>query len=370
MVIMALDHTRDFLHVNALYYDATNLATTTPPLFFTRWITHYCAPIFVFLAGTSAYLSGRRKTPRQLAGFLLTRGLWLIFLEVSIINFTFWFDVTFSLLMLQVIWAIGFGMVVLSGLVLLPWPALLAIGLGIILGHNAFDTVTFTEGTAAYVIWSLLHQSNSIPLSSTRTLFVLYPALPWLGVIVTGYCFGRLYGSDYTSGQRKRILAALGSAGVAGFVLLRYLNGYGDASPWAFQQNGLFTFMSFLNTTKYPPSLLYLLMTLGPGLLLLYVLEGRQARWMNFVRVYGQVPLFYYLFHFLLIHIISVISTLVSGFAWEQINFQSGGIPPEQGYSLGVVYLFWLGIVLFFYPLCLWYARFKAGRSSRLWSYL
>ncbi|GAB3167907.1 DUF1624 domain-containing protein [Telluribacter humicola] len=369
MVIMALDHTRDFLHVNGFYYDATDMATTTPTLFFTRWITHYCAPIFVFLAGTSAYLSGRKKSPGQLSSFLFTRGLWLIFLELTIINFTFWFDITFSFLMLQVIWAIGFSMIVLSVLKFLPWGILLAVGLGIIAGHNALDGVSFPEGTTANLVWSLLHKQNFIRLDSGLTIGILYPVLPWIGVLITGYCFGRLYGSGYTMEQRKRVLLLIGLVAVAGFILLRYLNVYGDLRPWEIQRNGLYTFMSFLNTTKYPPSLLYLLMTLGPGMLLLYALEGRRFGWINFFSVYGRVPLFYYVLHFLVIHILAVVGMLLSGVTWTELEMQEG-IPPEQGFSLGVVYLFWIGVVLFFYPLCLWYAGFKARQSSRVWSYL
>jgi uncharacterized membrane protein len=367
MIIMALDHTRDFFHVNAFNYDPTDMATTTPPLFFTRWITHYCAPVFVFLAGTAAYLSGRRKSRRELSTFLFTRGLWLVVLELTVINFSMWFDPTFSFMVLQVIWAIGVSMVVLSGLVYLPWRWLLAIGLGIMAGHNAFDSVTFAEGTSAYYLWTLLHQSRMLSVGN-MTLFALYPVLPWIGVMVTGYCFGRLYSSEVTPEQRKRWLLWLGGGAVVGFIVLRYLNVYGNLTPWEVQKDGLFTFMSFLNTTKYPPSLLYLLMTLGPGLLLLYVFERRPARWMNVVKVYGQVPLFYYILHFFLIHTLSVLSNLV-------IDAQRGAgagpaTPAEYGYSLGGVYVVWLVVVLALYPLCRWYAGFKKSRQSRIWSYL
>ena len=369
MIIMALDHTREFLHVNGFYYDATDMATTTPILFFTRWITHFCAPLFVFLAGTSAYLSGRKKTPRQLSSFLLTRGLWLIFLEVTIINFTFWFNLTFSFLMLQVIWAIGVSMIVLSGMVFLPWRVVLAIGMAIIVGHNTLDTVSFPQGTTAHVVWGLLHQQSFLRLDSGMTIGILYPVLPWIGVMVTGYCFGRLYSTDYTTEQRKRLLLIMGLAAVAGFILIRLLNVYGDPRPWDVQRDGLYTFMSFLNTTKYPPSLLFLLMTLGPGMLLLYAFEGRQYRWMNFVSVYGRVPLFYYILHFLVIHLLSLAGMLVSGVSWSALKVQEA-IPRDQGFSLGVVYICWIGVVLFFYPLCRWYADFKARQTSQVWSYL
>jgi uncharacterized membrane protein len=364
MIIMALDHTRDFLHVNAFNYDPTDMATTTPPLFFTRWITHYCAPVFVFLAGTAAYLSGRRKSRRELSTFLFTRGLWLIVLELTVINFSMWFDPTFSFMVLQVIWAIGVSLVVLSGLVYLPWRWLLAIGLGIMVGHNALDGVTFAEGTPAYYVWTLLHQSRLLSVGEGLTVFALYPVLPWIGVMVTGYCFGRLYASDVTPEQRKRLLLWLGGGAVVGFIFLRFLNVYGDPAPWAVQKDSLYTFMSFLNTTKYPPSLLYLVMTLGPGLLLLYVFERRPAGWMNFVKVYGQVPLFYYILHFILLQVLVQLNAVVIDWHHE------GAAAPEYGHSLGVVYLFWLGVVLTLYPVCRWYAGFKKGRSSRVWSYL
>jgi uncharacterized membrane protein len=372
MVVMALDHTRDFLHLNGFFTDPTNLATTTPALFFTRWITHYCAPTFAFLAGASAFLAGRGKTTAQLSRFLLSRGLWLMLLEITVVNFTFWFDLTFSLIFLQIIWAIGLSLVMLSGLVWLPYRVVLGIGLVMLLGHNLLDGVTVEKGTAAFAALTFLHQPGPLPLGAHRTVMVLYPVLAWVGIVSLGYCFGRLFGPGVDSATRRRSLFWLGGAAVVGFVLLRFANGYGDPSRWATQQTGLFTLLSFLNTTKYPPSLLFTLMTLGPGMLFLGWVEPKRTAWLRVLAVYGRVPLFYYVLHFALIHALLVLNLLREGVPWAQVNFQNGtgGVMPNHGLSLGGMYVVWALVVLLFYPLCRWYGRFKAGRKSGVWSYL
>ncbi len=372
MVLMALDHARGYLHLNALYYQATDLATTTPGLFFTRWITHFCAPTFVFLAGTSAYLSGRKKTLPQLSKFLLTRGLWLLILEITVINFAFWFDITFSTIVFQVIWAIGCSMVVLSGLVWVGPRWVLGLGVAIVIGHNLLDPVTFREGTPAHVVWSVLHQPAVISLWEPVKLWVMYPVLPWIGVMCLGYAFGQVYSEKISAELRKRHLGRLGWGAIAGFLLLRGINTYGDPAAWSVQKEMLFTLMAFVNTTKYPPSLLYLLMTLGPALLLLHALEGKQTKVMRFFRVYGQVPLFYYILHFYVLHTLSVLSLLAAGIAWQVLDFQQhpAGIPPGKGLPLGIVHLLWLLVVLLFYPLCRWYHRFRSRQTSPFWRYL
>ncbi|MEO6285390.1 MAG: heparan-alpha-glucosaminide N-acetyltransferase domain-containing protein [Dyadobacter sp.] len=372
MVLMALDHTREFLHKDALLYQPTDLELTTPELFFTRWITHFCAPAFVFLAGTAAYLSGRKKTPRQLSSFLLTRGLWLIFLEITVINFSFWFDITFMTIELQVIWAIGVSMVVLSGLLVLPKQLILGIGLCIVFGHNLLDSFSITESGLSSLGWLLLHQRQIVPLTAHFQLSVLYPVLPWVGIMALGYCFGELYSHGFRTEQRKKMLFWLGMAALVGFVALRIANGYGDPVRWTMQKKTLYSVMSFLNVSKYPASLSYVLVTLGATLLVLRWLEGKHARGLNFLAVYGRVPLFYYVLHFYLIHLLSVGYLLGTGVPWPEINFQNGlgGVEPGQGLSLEMTYLAWILVVLTFYPLCFLYNRFKSQKRSRIWSYL
>ncbi|MDQ3290292.1 MAG: heparan-alpha-glucosaminide N-acetyltransferase domain-containing protein [Bacteroidota bacterium] len=372
MIIMALDHTRDFLHKNAMFYNPVDLETTTPFLFFTRFITHFCAPSFVFLAGISAYLSGQKKTKQELSIFLLTRGFWLIFLELTILNLAIWFDVTFSTFQLQVMWAIGVSMLVLSAMVFLPKKVILVVGLLLVFGHNALDGISFKAGSSLDLWWSVLHIPKVIPLTGSTKLLIMYPVLPWIGIMALGYCFGEVYHQSFDPEQRRRILLKLSLTALSLFLLLRLLNNFGDAATWSVQATWLFTVMSFLNVTKYPPSLLYTLITLGFGLLFLYVVDGKRYKWTNYLTVYGRVPLFYYLLHFYVIHVISVVSLFLAGTSWIDINFQNGtgGIMPNQGLSLFQTYLIWLVVVLGFYPLCKWYDQFKSSKKSKIWSYL
>ncbi|RRA99085.1 DUF1624 domain-containing protein [Larkinella rosea] len=372
MVIMALDHTRDFIHYNGFFYNATDLNTTTPALFLTRWVTHFCAPTFVFLAGTSAYLMGRKMTKPQLGVFLMTRGLWLIFLELTVVGFVFWFDLTYSLIALEVIWATGVGMVVLAALLFLPQRLILAIGLLILAGHNALDGVSFEKGTAMDIFWSILHRPGPILITPTRIVIVMYPVLPWIGIMILGYCLGELFSRDFDAAKRRRMLKWIGISAMAGFVLIRALNVYGDPAPWSVQKTPLFTFLSFINLIKYPPSLLFTLVTLGPAMLLLSWLDGQRSNWTQFFIVYGRVPLFYFVVHFFLVHLLSILLLLADGVSWAQINFQNrtGGVMPNHGLSLGMVYGVWVLVVLIMYPLCKGYGRIKNQSRSQIWSYL
>ena len=372
MVIMALDHTRDFIHFNGFFYNATDLNTTTPILFLTRWITHFCAPTFVFLAGTSAYLMSRKKTKPELSVFLLTRGVWLMLVDITVVNLILWFDLTFSVTALEVIWATGVGMVVLGGLLFLPQRLILAIGLLILFGHNATDGVSFQPGTAMDTIWSMLHRPNAIALGSGRIAFTMYPVLPWIGILILGYCLGEVFNPDVEPAKRSRMLKWIGVGAIAVFILFRALNLYGDPVPWTVQTTPLFTLFSFINVTKYPPSLLFTLITLGPALLLLSWLEGKRTNWMPFFIVYGRVPLFYFLVHFFLIHILSVLLLLSDGIPWSEINFQNktAGVMPDHGLSLGLTYGVWILVVMVMYPLCNAYGRLKNQSRSPIWSYL
>jgi uncharacterized membrane protein len=373
MIIMALDHTRDFFHNEAMLDDPLNLATTTPALFFTRWITHFCAPVFVFLAGTAGFFQSLRKSKAELCSFLMKRGLWLIVVEVTLITFAISFDVQFSAFFLQVIWAIGISMVLLGLAVWLPFKAILAIGLLIVLGHNSLDY--YEAGRQNFgTVYSLLHRQNFVPLGGNRFLGILYPFLPWTGVMFLGYCFGRLF-TLYEGAQRRKVLSLLALGLIVLFIALRTFNSYGDPSHWTPQKNALFTVFSFLNTTKYPPSLLYLCMTIGPAILFLAFTGGLKNRFTRFVTVFGRVPFFYYVLHFYLIHAISMLLSFGRGHSFAEGAAGVPGLPfkfvfPGEGYSLGLTYLIWIGIVLLLYPLCRWFSRYKQTHKQWWLSYL
>src|SRR5262245_27174203 len=297
MIVMALDHVRDFFHAGAQHFDPMDLTQTTPILFFTRWITHLCAPTFMFLAGTSAYLQAcRGKTTADVAHFLIKRGLWLVLLQVTWVLCLGWkMNFSYNEIPLEVIWALGASMIVLSGLIFLPWRVTLVTSLAVVALHNALDGIGPAQFGSLGWLWKVLHFPDAIPLSNHMVMQSFYPLIPWIAVMALGYCFGRIV--DLAPDRRRRTLMSLGLALIAGFVLLRLVNWYGDMHPWTTQSSPLMTSLSFLNCTKYPPSLLYLLMTLGPALLILGCLDGMQLATSNPLIVFGRVPLFYYLLH-------------------------------------------------------------------------
>lgn len=375
MVIMALDHTRDYFHYGSFFSNPTNLETTTPFLFFTRFITHYCAPVFVFLAGTSAFLYGTKKTKAALFKFLITRGVWLIVLEVFVNGFIWTFDLTYSFTILQVIWAIGFSMVCLSFLIYIPKKIILLIAFILIAGHNLLDHIILQGTSFKSVIWYLLHQSNSISLSSTQMIAFAYPVIPWVGLIALGYCFGSLYHKDFNMAIRKKWLLALGIGAIIIFFILRGLNVYGDLTPWSIQNTTTKTILSFFNVTKYPPSLAYLLITIGPSFLFLYCIETIKNKLTNFFLVFGSVPLFYYFLHVFVIHTFAIIGILIFGGNWKNMILTADVFMNAKlinyGYSLFVVYLVWLGIILLLYPFCKKYMVYKISNKDKWWlSYL
>ncbi len=376
MVIMALDHVRDYFHFGSFYIDPTNLATTTPILFFTRWITHFCAPVFVFLAGTSAFLyASRRETKREVARFLLTRGLWLVFLEVTVVNFAWTFDATLSLHILQVIWAIGISMVVLSGLIFLPRYGLLAIAILFVGAHNLLDIFTAEGLSLQSIAWYLLHQQQLSALGNGTAVFFAYPVIPWIGLMIFGYLFGTFYQKGYAAAERKKWLLRLGIGAIALFGLLRAGNFYGDLVPWQPQETLSYSIISFFNTTKYPPSLAFLLMTIGPALLFLYSTEQVKNKVSDALVVIGRVPLFYYVIHLYMIHLLAILGVLYAGREWSDMvlsakAFMAGNLS-TYGYNLVVVYLVWGGVVLSLYPLCKRYNAYKAANRDKWWlSYL
>src|SRR5271155_3718084 len=296
MIVMALDHVRDFFENSGL--DPTDLDRTTVPLFFTRWITHFCAPVFFLLTGTGAYLSLRKQTKRELSRFLFTRGLWLIFLELTVTRCLGWqFNFDYHVTVLIVLWALGWAMIVLSVLVYLPASVVTAFGVVMIATHNLLDSIESSNP-----LWSILHSPNVIVNHPGRIVLVIYVLIPWVGVTAAGYGLGQIY--RWPSARRKAFLLPLGAGLSAAFLVLRGINLYGDPLPWSTQKSTVFTALSFLNTTKYPPSLLYLLMTLGPALLFLWAVDAGTPRWMRPGLIYGKVPMFYYLLHVPLIHLI------------------------------------------------------------------
>src|SRR5688572_15825246 len=279
MMLMALDHTRMYFAFGTWYAEPTDLSSTTPALFFTRWITHFCAPVFVFLAGTSASLAGTKKAnTRELSWLLFTRGLWLIFVELVIVNFAWTFDITYSFLILQVIWAIGLSMIVMAALVFLPEKIILAIGLVLVFGHNLLDRIELQGQTIGSFIWYALHQPQSIPLGADRVVNFVYPVLPWIGVMALGYTAGALYKEAFPAEKRRRWLLYAGIGSVLLFLALRGFNLYGEPRTWEEMDTPVFTLLSFLNTTKYPASLQFLLMTMGPALILLALGESMKNR--------------------------------------------------------------------------------------------
>ena len=317
MIIMALDHARDYFHLGAFANDPTDLETTTPILFFTRFITHFCAPIFVFLAGTSAYLYGAKKSKKDLSRFLFTRGVWLIFLELVLNNFIWWFDIKYGFINLQILWAIGFSMIALSLLIKLPFKYLLGIGMVIVAGHNLLDGIVAEGYSPSAFLWYFLHQQQFLPISQTRIIFFNYPILAWIGVMVLGYCFGKLYKKDLDKQERKKWLLKLGVGSLILFFLLRGINIYGDLHPWEIQESTTFTILSFFNITKYPPSLVFILFTVGLGILFLYFIENLKTPITNFLLVYGRVPFFYYFLHMLLIHLVAILGLIITGGDWH-----------------------------------------------------
>ncbi len=374
MVIMALDHTRDFFHYDAFLHDPLDWATTTPALYFTRWITHYCAPVFVFLAGTSIFLQHLRKPTAALSGFLLKRGLWLLFVEFVIITFAWTFSWRYPSLIMGVIAAIGFGMIGMSALIRLPYKAILALGVIIVLGHNILDHVPSTHQG---FVWDLLRNGNfaSYPMFASHQLLIIYPILPWLGLMMLGYCAGKFYAPDVEPAHRKRTLLIGGAGLILLFVLLRALNVYGDPDPWAAHATLTRTAMAFLDVQKYPPSLLYMCMTIGPALLFLAVAEPLNNGLTRAISIFGRVPFFYYVLHFYLLHLLLLGFFLAKGHSLGEDTPGAEGLPflfliPGEGVSLTAVYGIWIGLVLALYPLCRWFNGYKQRHAQWWLSYV
>ncbi|MEO5567653.1 MAG: heparan-alpha-glucosaminide N-acetyltransferase domain-containing protein [Gemmatimonadaceae bacterium] len=383
MIIMMIDHTRDFVNAQNFQFDPTDVTRTTVPLFFTRWITHFCAPLFVFLAGTSIYLQ-KMRGKSGLSSFLIKRGIWLVVLELTLLKVVIWFNLagTFTWL-LQVIWVIGIGMIVMAGLVRLPtWVSGVA-GAGMIALHNLTDGIrtpgwagpTGRDLSAGGKLWILLHQGGPMPIASSAgpVVLVLYSLIPWVGVVAAGYAFGRIYELDWE--RRRKLLVQIGTGCVLAFLTLRLANIYGDPSRWASQPTTAMTIVSFFNVSKYPASLLFLLMTIGPGLLALAAFEGWRAesRIKAFFMTFGRVPLFYYMLQWIWAHGMAVVLAAVTGkevaYLFRGLPDMYTGAPRDAGFSLVITWLVWLVGVFALYPLCKWYAGVKARRKDWWISY-
>lgn len=365
MVLMTLDHTRDFFS-NA-HYSPTDLDKTSVALFLTRWITHFCAPVFVFLAGTSAYLwVSRRGSDAPISEFLLKRGLLLLVLTCTVEAFSWNFRNDFQHIDGGVLWAIAWSMIAMAGLVKLPLTWIVTFGGLMIVTHNAFDLLKPTDLGWFGPWWAVLHTGDDIPLMAGWMINPYYPLVPWIGVMAVGYGFGKWMSMDRS---RKRLLA-LGITLITAFVLLRYSNLYGDPKSWQVYPDPDFTILSFLNCHKYPPSLLYLLMTLGPAIVVLALLEGKSAKAMGFLRLFGRTPLFFYLVHLYLIHLLALavaavdngpVSALMGGGIW------SPDMPKDYGYGLPFVYMMWVIVLLILYPVCRGFENLKASKPQWGW---
>lgn len=365
MIIMALDHTRDLLHIGT---NPTDLAVTTPLLFFTRWITHLCAPTFVFLSGVSAYLSiSNTDDIKKSQRFLLSRGLWLIILEFTVVGFGIWFDTKFRMFFFQVIAAIGFGFIILALLIRLKSKTILIIGLIIVFLHNLLGLLPFNQ--PPYLYFAPLFNFSIFQITDSITFAVGYPPIPWLGIMLIGYGIG---GEVFEKSPRKRKtqLLKLGIISIILFLVIRYINIYGDPVPWQMDRDLAVTIMSFLNVTKYPPSLLFTLVTLGICFVILSVSANRHGWFIKFVSLYGKVPLFYYIIHWYLLHVIMFVMLFFQGFEYKDLvfgPFQFGRPAVPSGLEIWYIYPIWLGVVLALYPLCKWYSNYKAEHQDKKW---
>lgn len=366
MIIMALDHVRDFFHRGAMSFSATDLSRTTPAIFWTRWITHFCMPVFMFTAGMSAFLWLRRNDNNKgaLARFLLTRGMWFVFLEITVMQFSYDFDVSRrNTVLLLVLWIFGLCMIIMSGLIWLRLSALAVLSVAVIVFHNCLDPISMP-------VWLFLHRVGVFQVAGISVL-VTYPIIPWVAVVAAGFCFGRVLLLDPR--QRRKVMFRLGVGLTVAFVALRVWNGYGDPAP---RVAGV---LSFFNCTKYPASLDFLLMTLGPALIVFSLLDRLRFGASNPLVVFGRVPFFYFVLHMFLIHAVLVVFCLLRyggaafGFIFHPVPSFGGPaalFPHDFGFRLRTVYLVWIAVVAMLYRVCLWFSRYKATHTQWWLKYL
>jgi uncharacterized membrane protein len=369
MVIMALDHVRDYFHFDAFFFDPTDLTQTNEALFFTRFVTHFCAPVFVFLAGTSAFFVGQRRDKKSLAIWLLKRGLWLVFTELTVVKLAWRFKLDYSGIGLQVIWVLGISMIFLAGIIYLPKKVTIIISVLAIFGHNLLDSFAPT-GTLTSAIWTFLHVKSMVHIGGIN-VFVAYPMIPWIFLMPLGYYFGELYKSNITPEFRIKKLWQMGIGITLLFIITRLTNIYGDSILWSVHDSFSFTIMSFFSLTKYPPSLLYLLITIGPTLIFLAFAEKWNGIVFDKLIIIGRVPMFFYVAHLFAIHILAVIAAILTGYNFSDMVLDVFvTLQPElQGYGFGlvVVYLVWILLIAMLYPISSWFNNYKSNNRDKWW---
>lgn len=369
MLIMAIDHARDLMHITALTADPLDLRITTFPLFFTRWITHLCAPTFVFLSGVSAFIANTRSTDKEVnRQLLLKRGLWLVLLEVTIVNFGVWFDIHFRTIMLQVIAAIGVGFILLYFFSKLSFKQNLSIAVVLILICNVTAGFNFPDLPALNFAYHLFISPFLFQMTPNFTLFVAYPVLPWFGIMLAGYTCGQIF--THVNERRAQTLFTISISLFIVFAIVRAINIFGDPSRFVAQDHGLFSALSFVNVSKYPPSLLFTLLMLSISFFLLFVAEKWNGKWQNILSVYGSVPMLYYLLHFYLLHLMAEAIFLFQGYSWSDLQFgtfQFGRPTGPSGVGLKGVYLCWLLVVVVLYPVCKKYSAYKKAHPEKGW---
>jgi len=377
MIVMALDHVRDFFHIGAMTFSPTDLTQTTPLLFLTRWVTHFCMPVFMFAAGMGAFLFARSHSRSELSRFLWTRGLWFVLLELTVMQlaYNFNFSRRYTVLLL-ILWIFGICMIAMSALIYLPARVLAALSIAVLLFHNCLDSIDAQQFGSYAWVWNLFHQPGTFTVAGAQVL-VPYTFFPWIAVMAAGFCFAQVFLLEPAA--RRRIMVRLGVALTIAFVVVRAINVYGDSAPWARQKAAVFTALSFLNCTKYPASLDFLLMTLGPALLFLAYFDRRSFQASNPLIVFGRVPMFYFILHFYLIHALALLSAFIrygaaaAKFMFNPLPSMQGPqdlFPSNFGYRLWVVYGVWIATVAMLYPLCRWFAKVKATRRDWWLSYL
>lgn len=365
IVVMALDHTKDYFYAFP-NYSVTDLTQATVPDFLTRWITHYCAPGFIFLAGTSAFLTGTRRTKSELSVFLLKRGLWLVFIEIFIINLAWRFNPSYNHITLGVLWCIGVCMILMAAIIHIPFKGIMIFGLVLIFGHNALDFIDLNELTGfTKHLWSVLHVKQYVEVSDTQTLSVLYPIIPWVGLMALGYCFGKLFTKEFDVKTRHLAMLSIGIVSIALFFFIRLFTSYGDTLDGYTNDRGfLYFFLELLNCEKYPPSLAYLLMTMGPLILILLLFERINLQSRVFI-VFGRVPFFFYIIHIFVIHGAAILVATIGDYDWSNIGW--AGVPNDFGYALPGTYLAWLLIVASLYLPCYFFNKFKRNNPEKWW---
>ncbi|MFY0625030.1 MAG: DUF1624 domain-containing protein [Reichenbachiella sp.] len=366
LLLMALDHTRDYFHAEAFIFNPLDPEATTWPIYLTRWITNFCAPAFSLLAGVSVFFVSNRRSSKESTVFLLKRGIWLIFIQQTLINFAWYFNPAMPSIELDVIATLGVSMIVLAGLVHLPDKLVLIFSIVMIAGHNLLDNISLDT-----FWWSLLHENGSFPINDHFTFTIFYPLVPWIGVMSLGYAMGGLYHKSFDPGRRKQILLMIGISSILLFGILRGFNLYGNPTVWtdlgSFSQN----LMSALNVNKYPPSFSYLLITLGPTFIIMAISESFKGKWVDSFMMFGRIPFFFYIAHLYIIHLFAIVATELTWTGWEAMVLDEwvgdAVILKGYGFSLGVVYLIWILVLATLYPISKKFDHYKQNNKQKAW---